>query len=285
VECDQVKTRIGPFLDGELRPEEQRSLEAHLKQCRACAAAWAGLRELEERLRRSDPVTEDQEVPPFIWAGIEKRLDTTERRRRTRIYTVMRRPLAAAASLALIVGLGALITTYVAYSPPAVQAVSIDYSVLLEGADEDIERSIQRFLEPYDARPIPPTAAEDSAPSLSFRVPEMLAGGYRRDRVSHMNLGRSPGVAAIYYRGDELLMAFFHPTADNVRVSNYEEMPCIVGEHHGSEIQVGPWRLMHFMDKTTCHCVLTEVEDDSELPAMVEQIAPEVQPGVPHHHP
>jgi hypothetical protein len=41
---------------------------------------------------------------------------------------------------------------------------------------------------------------------------------------------------------------------------------------------------MHFMDETTCHCVLTTLGNDSELPEIVRVIAPDVKPGVPHHH-
>lgn len=282
MDCERVTSQLGRYVDGEMPPEEARPVEAHLRECRSCAAQWAALRELGDRLQGADPASAQTQVPEQIWPQIEARLDQASVRGRWRAFSELRRPLAAAASLALFIGLAAIVAVYVTH-PPAAQA-SIDYSILLEGLHEDIEGAIQRFLNHYDARPIPAASAEAAAPSLSFKVPETLPGGYQLDRTYRLAFGPSPGVAAIYHRDDEILMTFFHPTADNARVSNYEEMPCIVGEHHGGEIEVGSWRLMHFMDETTCHCVLTILANDSELPEIVEIIAPDMKPGTPHHH-
>lgn len=47
----RLRKRLAPYLDGELRPDERRRVEAHLAACRACQEELAELRAVTQALR------------------------------------------------------------------------------------------------------------------------------------------------------------------------------------------------------------------------------------------
>ncbi|MCH8912939.1 MAG: hypothetical protein IIA33_05155, partial [Planctomycetes bacterium] len=38
---------------------------------------------------------------------------------------------------------------------------------------------------------------------------------------------------------------------------------------------VGDWKLVHLTSPTTCHCVLSRLDAATELPAVMQQLAPQ----------
>jgi hypothetical protein len=68
--ADQWTDRLSEYLDGELAPDEQRRLEAHLRECRDCTATLGELRAVITRAGSLRP------VPPAtdLWPGIEARV-------------------------------------------------------------------------------------------------------------------------------------------------------------------------------------------------------------------
>jgi hypothetical protein len=48
-------------------------------------------------------------------------------------------------------------------------------------------------------------------------------------------------------------------------------------------VEVKPWRLVHFTDPTTCHCVLSTLDVEKELPAVFAAIAPGFKTGEGRH--
>lgn len=65
--------RLSEFLDGELAAEEQRAVEAHLRDCADCAAVLADLKRVVARAQQAGAVPR----PPSadLWDGIAARID------------------------------------------------------------------------------------------------------------------------------------------------------------------------------------------------------------------
>jgi hypothetical protein len=273
--CEAIQDRLGPFLDEELSAQECSSLDEHLQACPACTAELKRLRAVVDGLRAH---REHSEVaaPPRLWPAIERELDRpgAPRTEPRRVLRFLQKPVAAAASVGILVGLGLFLSVWLGQGSPTASAETIDYSVLLDGLPSDIEASFQRFIGYYHGRQIDPAAALESAPGLSFSLPRELPGGYVLDKVYRLQFGTSPGIAARYQGGKEPVFVFFHPPAHREDLGTHTEMPCIIGDRHGHQIAVGPWRLVHFTDPTTCHCVLSVLNVKSQLPAVFAAIAP-----------
>jgi hypothetical protein len=276
MDCRQIRDNLGLLLDGELPPTRSESVRAHIAECPACRTEWEQLQALESCLGGNDPAA-GAHAPKELWPSIERRLD---QRRPPRIFQLFHGPMALAASFALLIGVGLLFTFAIDRGAQPAQAGVVDYSILMNGIAADVHGAIDRFLKHYHAEPVDAAKAGLSAPELSFAVPDRLDGGFERVQTYRMRFGQSPGVAATYERAGEPLFVIFHPVSDNpARPSGRS---CKIGELHGSQVQVGPWRLLHVMDGTTCHCVLTTLEPGPELEGVVRAVAPDL-PNAAHH--
>lgn len=104
--------------DGELPAKDSWEIEAHLRECGACAAEYDRIREIVDSVGE---LSESVEPPVDLWAGIASRIgapangtvDELERRRRRRSRVVRATVIASwlgavAAALVLGVGLGRL---------------------------------------------------------------------------------------------------------------------------------------------------------------------------------
>ncbi|MCZ6652676.1 MAG: hypothetical protein O7D91_06570, partial [Planctomycetota bacterium] len=49
----------------------------------------------------------------------------------------------------------------------------------------------------------------------------------------------------------------------------------VLAKHPAHEVAVGDWKLVHLTSPTTCHCVLSRLDDATELPAVMQQLAPQ----------
>lgn len=280
MDCAQTRNQLGLLIDGELPPAEAEALDAHVTACPDCARELAELRDVIARLEfAAGPA--DVKAPVAIWAGIERRLYRPARRGahrrkplRRRVIAFLRRPIAAAASLALLLGASATIAIWVNQSAQTVQAASVDYSVLLDGLSGDVDAAVERFLKHYGAEAIPAESAAVAAPALDFRLPPEVLGAYRREAVYRLRFGAADGVAARYRSGTEPLVVFFHPPVENTRLGVHAESHCHVAGREGQRVEVGPWRLMHFTDATTCHCLLSKLSSEADQLAVFQAIAP-----------
>ena len=126
-------------------------------------------------------------------------------------------------------------------------------------------------------------AAKRFAPELNFNLPEELPGGYRLDEVYVLRFGKNPGVAATYEREGDFIGTVFHPPVNRENYGPHSEYPCMVGNYEGHKVSVGQWRLFHLMDPTTCHCVLSRLDETSELSDIMTAVAPKLRDGTTHH--
>jgi len=177
--------------------------------------------------------------------------------------------MAAAIVLAVGMGLYGLIQT-----GSSAQAEPVLFGTLLDALPLDAQKAFRKFLMLYDARPSSPVEAKKYASDLDFDVPEQLPGGFSLDAVYLLRFGNHPGVAATYDRNGEFLGTIFHPPVQREDFGTHRDYSCVVGKHRGHKVEVGPWKLVHLTDPTTCHCILSKLDNPADLARIVAAVAP-----------
>ena len=283
--CEQIERQLGRYLDKELSAAERDEVERHLGFCSSCRAELEELRDLVDGIAQPASVG----VPDGLWAAIERRLGRSERvappAPSGRRLWLRSAPWAIAAGVVLAVGLGLVGLSSL---DTTAHASTVDFGMLLDALPLDAQKAFRKFLVRYDAKPTTPVAAKRIAPDLNFDTPAELPGGFRLQSVYQLRMGKSVGIAAAYDRDGEFLAVVFHPPMKHEKFGSHENYPCIVGEHCGHKVQVGEWSLVHLTDPTTCHCLLSRLDEKSQMPAVMAAIAPKlVETGAAsgHHHP
>ncbi len=269
--CEEHKNQIGHFLDDELSPDARAEFAAHLETCSACSRELADLQELTSAIRKSSLA----DVPSALWDAIDDRLGAnvgSHARRPAPGNGLLRsRRWALAASLAFVAGLGAF---GLSLMDSTVSASTINFGVLLDGLPLDAQRAFQKFVTFYDGKPGSARDAKKFASSLDFETPTTLPGGFNLDSVYLLQIGNRPGVAASYTRNGEFLATIFHAPVTSENFGTHKDYPCVVGKHRGHKVEVGSWKMVHLTDPTTCHCLLSQLSEADELPAVMSAIAP-----------
>ena len=271
MDCKTAQPQLGLYLDKTMAPGERAVIEAHLARCRRCAEELAQMTETVSALVPQSDVP----VPEQLWSSIEARLDQADRHRLRRLpWRIFQRPPAMAASILFVIGAGILAASWVGGSSVA-SAAPVDFSILLDALPLDADRAFQKFLTRYGARQVSVIQARKQGAGLSFDLPETLPGGFNLKQVFVLRFGAHPGVAARYSRNGELLAAIFHPPVEREHFGTHKDYACVIGQHRGHEVAVGDWKLVHLTGPTTCHCVLSRLDDATELPAVMQQLAPQ----------
>ncbi len=268
MDCKTAQPQLGLYLDKAMTAGARAAIEAHLARCRRCAEELAQMTETVSALVPQAPV----HVPEQLWPSIEARLDQHRLRRLS--WRIFQRPPAMAASILFVVGAGLLAASWVGGGSVA-SAAPVDFSILLDALPLDADRAFQKFLTRYGARQVSVIQARKQGAGLSFDLPETLPGGFDLKQVFILRFGARPGVAARYSRDGELLAAIFHPPVEREHFGTHKDYACVIGQHRGHEVAVGDWKLVHLTGPTTCHCVLSRLDDATELPAVMQQLAPQ----------
>ncbi len=284
-DCKRVKDHLGRYLDGEAAPGIAREVESHLSSCYSCAAELEELRLLAAAIAERMPVT----VPADLWARIECRLEGEGKRVRRPFPGVLRSRtgMALAASIAVVVALGLLSVPVLRDGGSQVQATTVDFRILLDALQADAQDAFDRFLAQYDAKEATPSEAKRYGSTLNFDLPPTLPGGFELQSAYILRFGEAPGVAARYDRGGEFLGAIFHPPVLREDFGTHKDHSCVVGKHRGHKVPVGEWSLVHLTDPSTCHCVLSRLDEFAELPAVMAAVAPGSSTTISnedHHH-
>jgi len=274
--CEEIERQLGRYVDEELSAAERDQVEAHLEFCSSCRSELAELRDLVNGIARPEPVS----VPDALWGRIEARLDPAMAHvsqvgpmRRWRWRNAR---WAIAAGLLLAVGVGMFGLSSL---ESTAHASTVDFGVLLDALPLDAQKAFRKFLVLYDAKPTTPAAAKRIADDLNFDTPPSLPGGFRLQSVYHLRIGGMTGIAAAYDRDGELLATVFHPPMKHENFGSHQNYPCVIGEHCGHKVQVGDWKLVHMADPTTCHCLLSRLDEETEMPAVMKAIAPQRSPA------
>ena len=270
--CQRTRERLGPYLDGELSGALERATEAHVDECPACRRELERLRAITSAL--SEPVTAD--VPRDLWPAIERRLDDTEAAPVPAELNRIRLQGATLAAAALVgaVGLGLFALSWSGADSVRAEAASINFGMLLDALPLDADKAFRKFLLLYQGRPIAPYQAQHFAPDLNFALPDSLPCGFQLDSAYALRFGSGAGIAARYARRGEILITVFHPRVESEDFGTHRDYPCLIGRQHGHKVQVGAWKLVHLTGPTTCHCVLSRLDETTELPAVMAAVSP-----------
>lgn len=276
--CEQIE-RIGLYVDDEMPASERHEFEAHFRSCPECVAGLVDLSKLANSISATDSV----HVPDTLWPSIEKRLQKVAQTQKKRRFRLPGGPWAMAALIALAVGLGAIGLSSL---ESVAHASTVDYAVLLDTLPLNPRQAFRDFVARHDGILIRANEAHQIAPNLSFETPAVLPGGFHLQSVYELRIGRSRGIAAAYNRSGEFLAVVFHPPVKREEFGSYKNFPCVIGEHCGHKIEIGEWKLVHLTDPTTCHCLLSRLDEHSEMPSVLAVIAPKLTEAgtVDDHH-
>ncbi len=276
--CQSARESLGAYVDGELPGEVRATIEAHLAGCTACTLELEFLRSVTASLAESDAI----QVPTQLWSEIEHRLDRPVQHAQQEPTTgngfLRIRRYALAASILIAVGLGTWAFLSLGDGASVARASTVDFSVLLDALPKDAVAAFEKFLNRYNARPVMASEAKSSAPQLDFEIPAMLPGGFRLEKAYTLRFGDETGAAARYSRNGEFLGAIFHQPIHREEFGTHKDYECVIGQHRGHAVAVGEWKLVHVTDPTTCHCVLSKLGDQSELPEVLKAVAPRSVP-------
>jgi hypothetical protein len=182
----------------------------------------------------------------------------------------------AAASVLFAVGVGLLGLLWMGNGTEEAQASTINFGIMLDEVTFDARGAFRRFLAGYHGREVSMDEARHHGRDLSFEVPALLPHGFSLRKVYTLRFGDSRGVAAEYLRGEgEFLGMLFHPPIQEEDYGTHEDHPAVIGKHRGHKVEVGEWSLVHLTDPTTCHCVLSRLDEVTELPGVLAAVAPE----------
>ncbi len=271
--CDEMREMLGPYVDGEVSPETHAAIEAHVCTCQDCRCEVGRLQELGDQINAGSAVC----VPPTLWGRIEERLGATPTRRRIARFIRLRSIIAAAACLVLAVGAGYLVLNYGLGS--RAEAATVNFSTLLDGLSVDAEAAFRQFVSQYRGRRVSADEARQHARQLDFAIPPKLPGGFDLEEAFALQIGDAPAAAAIYRRDGEFVGTIFHRAIHPEDYGTHRDHPCVVGEHRGHRVDVGEWRLIHVTDATTCHCVLSRLDERTTLPPILNAVAPHSASG------
>lgn len=268
--CNELRELLGPYIDGEVTPETRAAVDAHICSCESCRCEVGKMRELGHRIEAGGTNC----APPALWERIADRLDAAPASRETMRFPRIRSFLAIAAGLILAVTGGYVVLTHGLDFAPKAEAATVNFSLLLDGVSLNAEQAFRQFVALYHGRRVSAADARAHAQQLDFAIPDQLPGGFELREAFALQVGDAPAAAAIYFRHDEFVGTIFHRAIHAEDYGTYRDHPCVVGEHRGHRVTVGEWRLIHVTDATTCHCVLNRLDETSELPPILDAVAP-----------
>ncbi len=281
MDCHRFQARLGLYWDDEVSPDERREVGEHLDACAVCSAELDEIRSIARDLAAPADVA----VPGALWSAIEHRLDRKPVRiAREGSIQFFRTPVAKAAAVMFAAGLGLWAFGWLDGGATRVTASQVDFGVLLDALPVDARKAFMKFLVFHDARESSPHGARQYAPDLNFGLPEDLPGGFRLEEVYLLRFGKLPGVAATYGRDDDFVGVVFHEPTCQENFGMHRDYPCDIGKHKAQKVSVGEWRLVHLTDPTTCHCVLSRLDEHDELPSVMSAVAPKLTTSSPHEH-
>ena len=163
--CRGARQRFSPYLDGDLPPEDERAVAAHLEECGACARHWRSLRAVLAVLSAAPRLTPSDGIAARV-------MDRLELERRGPGLALLFRPFWAARPLML----PSLI-------PAALVLVSILAGALALDRDPRALTTTARG-QGWERR-LPPSGTEANPffPSSGISVPRIRAGGARSQEV------------------------------------------------------------------------------------------------------
>ena len=203
MQCEEVRPRLGAYIDGELAEAERVLLREHLSGCAACSPEAAALERLRDDIRQSAPVCR---AP----AGLRSQIrDAIRREEASRSPAALRAPgwLAYAASLLLAVAIGSG-GTFLAIGDRqedrvAAEIIDSHLRSLLGTHLTDVASSDRHTVKPWFAG-----RSDVSPPAVDLSAEGFPLVGGRLDLIAG-----KPVPALVYKRREHVINLFVLPAA------------------------------------------------------------------------
>jgi anti-sigma factor (TIGR02949 family) len=209
--CEQCRTLLLAYADGELDAVQARELEAHLADCPACAASLKAQRALSEAVRTHAPY---HRAPETLRVRLQESLQSPASGSREAKSHEPRRQasrwaLPLAASILVAIGTYWLLNLYRAGERSADEVVAAHVRSLMVAHLEDVVSTDQHTVKPWFADKL-----DFSPPVHDLAVAGFPLGGGRLDYLAHRK------VAALIYRHRlHVINLFVWPEPDQPDVS------------------------------------------------------------------
>jgi len=198
--CEQSKSRLQAYFDGELDVTHSLDVEAHLHECAECARSYDGLKALRQSLR-------SDELRYQLPAGLETRIKSavrSEARERTKRFSWRWLIPAFSAAILLIVFAGYLLTRSRTDDLVAGEIVSSHVrSLMTSGHLIDVPSEDPHTVKPWF----------DGKLDFSPPVKDLTAGGFALIGGRLDYIANRPVAALIYQRREHQINVFVWPSA------------------------------------------------------------------------
>ncbi|MCH8805005.1 MAG: zf-HC2 domain-containing protein [Planctomycetes bacterium] len=260
--CEKLRAQLGEYHDGELSSEAVRRLDTHLAECGGCREALESIRALATRVEGWEAVA----PPANLWQAIANRLDRRVAAH-ARSGPLAWRPLATAAAVLLVVGLGWLFVGGPGTSTAT--AHEFDFTPLLNNVGDDLGIGLRALIERYGGRS---TTLDEAAKTMRVRVhpPEELPGEMRLRSMHMVNMGDHESLTFHFAGPRDQMLVMQCPPGMRKQYGGRECLPCTVGARPGQVVREGPWRLVHVESENVCICVVSRLDESTELAAVLE---------------
>jgi hypothetical protein len=116
-------------------------------------------------------------------------------------------------------------------------------------------------------------AAAVARMKVRIHPPDELPDGMRLKSMHLLKMGRHHESLAFHFTGPRgHLLLLQCPAGVKKQYGNNECLPCRVGARDGYAVRVGSLRLMHVDSENVCVCVVSTLDEQSELPAALDAI-------------
>ena len=79
ISCDDIRSRLGEYFDGECPSPWRENISAHLSTCAECQADLAALTRITQHVFAE----RSRQTPPFLWTRVQAAIEAEEARRGT----------------------------------------------------------------------------------------------------------------------------------------------------------------------------------------------------------
>lgn len=275
---DDMRQRLGPWLDGELSPEEAAAVERAVKADPALSAEADELRSLTDRIAQIP--TAPLKVPP--WSQLESKLEKQAPGSVTVTVPSRHEPaqaigaavigwirrharLAAAACVGLVL-IGVLSIGLIERNT---YAGTVDFEPLLNSQNTTLDAGLADFLRSVGAEPaeVPPTA------QLHFDPLGPKAQGRQLVKTYRFMVADKPAYCFVYEdSGPGMVIIQCPPDIRKLHGKYHCDHGYNLGSHREHMVEMGTWRLAHLDRPGFCVCVFSTLQPKSELPVLVETL-------------
>jgi predicted ribosomally synthesized peptide with SipW-like signal peptide len=203
--CNDIYHQLDAFVDGETSPEQTRLIEERLASCPTCQARVDQLRALSRAVK--DDLLNDR-APSALWAKIETHLPP-DAESSTLIHSSAWwrdhvRPLALAASVALLLGIGGSVAWWQSQANDAVIAAPVqDFNTYrLSGRDLDVESRNPAVIEAWFEERLAFELPRIEARVAGFDLVGGRLCGFLDRRISALAYERGDQKIAVYVMAD-----------------------------------------------------------------------------------